>query len=82
MFGVNSAGAVKSEIGVLDTGTWEWSNQYISTYPTEEDNSSSESSGGLSSGAIAGIVIGCVAAIVSCFSHYAMKKENERKPDV
>ena len=65
MFGVNSAGAVQNGFGVLDTENWRWVDQYTSLYSSQDD--SSVSSGSLSSGAIAGIVVGCVAGVVSCF---------------
>ncbi|KAG2213551.1 hypothetical protein INT45_013562, partial [Circinella minor] len=70
MFGVNKAGAVQNRFGVLDTDEWKWVDQYNSPYPPQDESdgsngpSGSSSNGSLSSGAIAGIVVGCVAGVL------------------
>ena len=71
MFGVNKAGTAQSGFGVLDTETWAWGEDYLSSYSggsagaTGGSNSgNANNSDGLSSGAIGGIVVGCVAGVV------------------
>ena len=78
MSGVDSAGAVQSGFGVLDTEEWKWVDQYNSPYPPEDDTGDSSVSGdsGLSSGTIAGIVVGCVAGVVRWFLSIRKLKEN------
>ncbi|KAI7853785.1 hypothetical protein BDC45DRAFT_606267 [Circinella umbellata] len=83
MFGVNSAGAVQNGFGVLDTEVWMWVDQYTSLYSSQDD--SSVSSGSLSSGAIAGIVVGCVAGVsiiaAFCFVQRRRKRNAARTID-
>ncbi|KAG2220495.1 hypothetical protein INT45_011499 [Circinella minor] len=84
MFGVNSAGNVQSGFGVLDTEEWKWVDQYNSPYPPqdESDGSSgpggSNNSGSLSSGAIAGIVVGCVAGVALVVAFCFIRKRRNR----
>ena len=77
MFGVNKDGAAQSGFGVLDTESWAWSEEYLSSYSGGDDSSGSDSGGSngngsssnsLSSGAIAGVVVGCVAGVVTYYS--------------
>ncbi|KAG2220494.1 hypothetical protein INT45_011498 [Circinella minor] len=89
MFGVNKAGAVQNRFGVLDTDEWKWVDQYNSPYPPQDESdgsngpSGSSSNGSLSSGAIAGIVVGCVAgvALVAAFCFIRKRRNQPSKND-
>ena len=89
MFGVNSSSTVQSGFSVLDTGTWEWRNEYLSSYSNDSVNGGTENSGsdsggpnssnGISSGGIVGIVLGCVLGVVRYYVLLCSLKTNERK---
>ncbi|KAI9495516.1 hypothetical protein BDB00DRAFT_813642 [Zychaea mexicana] len=76
MFGVNSTGQADSAFHVLNTETWTWDSNYLSSYPSQGNDNGAGSNRSLSGGAIAGIVIGCLAALKNRFltslSHFCI----------